>query len=229
MMSESIIPHQWLYAHVHRLGPLFKQITGRHILSVLPYRFKSNGRCLNTLWHNEKSSLGFAEHIELRDAIDDCIALIVRSITGINLGIFESGAIDINDNIGSYVYFSAQFRGQDIPDQDEFLRSGGKLPGPQGTLRREVRNDEDPYDVEFIESCLMMEARYFYSDSSFFQLGEIGNWTGLGLLNAIRSINSANGQHRRTQLIITPLCIASTASVSSIKNGASVYELYKQI
>ncbi|NIZ03227.1 HNH endonuclease signature motif containing protein [Thalassospira lucentensis] len=227
LISRDLTPHQWLYAHLHRLGPLYKQITGKNILSALSHRFKSNGKCLNTLWHNEKSSISWTDHMEMRDSIDDCISIVINSTQTIDLALIETGAVDPRSHLGSYVCFTGEFSGKDIPDQNEFVESDGQIFGPQPTLRREVYDGEDPYEKIYIETCLLLDARYFYSTSAFLHLGERGRWTGIGLLHSYQSINSENGIHIRYQLNITPLCIGSTAQTPAIPDNGDLYTFFQ--
>lgn len=227
LISRSPMPHQWLYAHLHRLGPAYKQATGKNILGALSHRFKNNGACLNTLWHNEKSSITWTDHIELRESIDDCISSVIDETPTIDLALIESGAVDPSFYLGSYVCFTGEFSGKDIPDQTSFVENNGKIYGPSPTLRREIFDGEDPYDQIFIETCLLLDARYFYSTSSFVHLGERGRWTGIGLLHSYQSVNSENGIHMRYQLNVTPLCIGSTAQIPALPDKTDLYRFFQ--
>ncbi|CAM3554565.1 hypothetical protein [Thalassospira profundimaris] len=164
----------------------------------------------------------------LRDSIDQCIETIMQSASTIDIALMEAGALDPRDYIGNYISFTGHFAGKDIPAQQEFLENNGKILGPPPTLRREVYEDEDPSCHLYIETCLMLDAHYFYSSSAFFHLGETGCWTGIGLLNSYRRINSANGIHMRYQLNVTPLCIASSAQLPALNNNSNLKRLYDQ-
>lgn len=197
---------QWSYVHLHRIAPLYKQITGKNLFSGMPYRFKNSEPCLNTLWHNRRSSLSWQQHLELRDYLNECADTVFSAdLKGIGLGMLEIGVIDPESAKGHLVHFSAAFHGQDIPSQTEFVIDG-EIVGPPGTLRRSILDEEGE---AVLETCILLEPRYYYSDSTFVHFSESGYWNGLAMLGSIGNVGSNDGHLSRIQLRLSPICIGS--------------------
>lgn len=214
--------NQFYYINVHRLEPIFKSIMGYSMIANAPYRFRESYEFYNTLWHNMKNSLGWMELIQLREYFSDCANLVMEKCSSINLSLLEFNAYNPGELKGQLVHFSCQFLGKDIPDKNELILSNGLIEGPPGTLRREIENIND---WEIIETCMLLDNKYYFSDSAFIHFSENGNWNGLGILGSFREgIGSNDGQLSRKQIIISPLCIGVPVKV--LKSGEILAQGY---
>lgn len=211
MRFKTDIVSQFYYINVHRLESLFKNVTGKSMISNAPYRFKESPEYYNTLWHNSKSSLGWMEMVELREYFGACANYIMENCSAINLSLLEFNAYDPTENKGELIQFSCQLVGKDIPDQTELVKNNGLIEAPPGTMRREIESQEE--DLIF-ETCMLLDNKYYFSDSAFIHFSEHGVWNGLGIVGSYRSgIGSNDGYKLRNQLIITPICIGVPISV----------------
>lgn len=219
---NSDIVSQYYYINVHRLDTIFKAITGSSLIANAPYRFKESCDYYNTLWHNSKSSLGWMELAELRQYFSECASYVMDNCQSINLSLLELNAYVLDELKGGLISFSCQFIGKDIPDQTELVINKGLIEAPPGTLRREL---EDSSEDIIVETCMLLDNKYYFSDSAFIHFSEHGMWNGLGIVGSYRSgIGSNDGYKLRNQLIVSPICIGTPLKV--LKSGEIMAEGY---
>ncbi|ACV64514.1 hypothetical protein Dtox_3809 [Desulfofarcimen acetoxidans DSM 771] len=220
--------NQFYYINVHRLETIFKSITGKSMITKMPYKYSNSKGSYNSLWNNPKNSLNWTQLLENRSYLDDAVKTVMSNMSTYNLALIELGALDATELRGEIVHFSCQFIGRDIPDQTELVDASGMIEGPQGTMRREILDKLN--DVIF-EICMLIDPLYMYSDSAFIQFSENGFWNGIALVGQLRDgIGSNDGHLLRKQLILTPICIGSPNKLlvsSKIRAKGAILEDYE--
>ena len=72
---------------------------------------------------------------------------------------------------------------------------------------------------------MLLDNKYYFSDSAFIHFSEHGIWNGLGIVGSYRNgIGSNDGHLLRKQIIITPICIGVPITV--LKSGEIMAEGY---
>lgn len=197
--------NQYYYINVHRLESLFFQLSNESMVANAPFKFKDAEEYYNTLWHNPKNSINWMDIIQLREFFSKCASFVLNNVPSINLSLLEFGAYKPEDLKGKLIHFSCQFLGKDIPDQAELVENKGLIEAPNGTLRREIENYAE---WEIIETCMLLDNNYYFSDSAFIHFSEDAIWNGLGIVGSFRNgIGSNDGPMTRKQIIISPICI----------------------
>lgn len=200
------------YINIERLIPLYKQLTKKSLLSNAPVWFSKKKGSYDSLWANRANSLDWQELLALREYLENCVSEISQLLTPFDVRLFENGAADPKEWQGEYVAFNHELVGRDIPDQPQVVDAEGDLEGPPPTLRSEVISEDDQ---NVFELCMMLNPRYFYSDSAFIQFSETSVWSGVGISGLLREAVGSNDGHRlRSQLLITPLWIGRGAEAS---------------
>lgn len=200
------------YVNLDRLAPIYQGIVGKPLAESAPYWFKGGAGTYDALWANKHNSLDWQQLLALRGFLDECVSHLAEVISPLDIALFEAGAADPRQWQGQLVTFAADFTGCDIPDQQQLLENGGELEGPPPTLRRESWPDQDD---QIFETCMMLNPRFFYSDSAFTYLSEMGSWSGVGICGLLReAVGSGDGHLLRSQLLVTPLWIGRGVQVT---------------
>lgn len=197
------------YMSVHRLDALLRDIGEESVLVGIPHQQQSGPGAYDTLWANPKNPLNWSQLLDNRNHFEFRLNNALEKLSLIDLSLLEVGAVEAGAHTGGLVYFECQFIGHDIPDQNELIENEGRIEGPPPTMRRELI---DPSGERVMETCMMLDSRYMYADSSFTQFSEDGVWSGIARLTRFREGVGSHDRHMlRDQIVLTPICICTPA------------------
>ncbi|MBW4482362.1 MAG: hypothetical protein KME14_07455 [Tildeniella torsiva UHER 1998/13D] len=214
------------YLNVHRLEALYKNCFSFSFLSGTPHEYPSQAGAYNTLWPNHKNSLDWIKLAENRSFFEECLFAVVDGLKMYDINLFEVGAISPKEKVGQLVSYSCQFIGQDIPYQKDLVEHGGQILGPSPTMRRQVKNESSEC---IIETCMVLDSNYMYSDSSFIHFSEHGIWNGFGKLIKCRNVGSNDWNLEQQQIVISPICIGIPPDITcTTQIGADAFDADQQ-